>query len=611
MVNLYDKMRGRHTRLSRCRNTGIGGECLLFFTCDHKVSIIPCAGSVPNTSLKGVALSLDAIIVADYEVSSLSGSHPLKLSIDGETADIQTVYDYITHDRIKPAAAESKRTPSWASAPKLNGIYLLSFLQGKNFEVALIDNFFLEKERFRCLIKENPRAVIISTTFIHSKKVLRQLVEDIRTVAGDITVIVGGPFIYSSYLVWKRRNEPEYAFEEIKQDFVFQGQGEPAVDLYIISLKGEEVLSEALRLIHRGERIDDLPNTARLVGDSYRFSPRIDDLSDSKTFSIDWEALPSSLFESGVMPMQASTGCTFRCAFCNFVKDIRLTSVISLDQLVADLRTVAKRRIRYVWFVDDNFRLGKKDLNEVSRRFIDEDLGIRWMSFMRADALRGVDVDLLRRSGCSELQIGIESADAEILRSMNKVANPELYTEVIQKLLHAGINCSCYFIFGFPGETEETISRTIAFIRNLEPQNVGGVLSWSIYPFILAPLSPIYATDMREKYGLSGYGFEWQHRTMDAKQAQMLIVKAFHEIDHSGSIYRGDDQDLLSCLTPHQRKEFAVTRHRLAKLAMQQNLSKDQIMKAFSGILPARGSDNVTAGAVVRTEDNLPRRHHQ
>jgi len=259
-----------------------------------------------------------------------------------------------------------------------------------------------------------------------------------------------------------------------------------------------------------------------------------------------------------------------------------------LDQLMTDLKKVADRGIRYVWFLDDNFRLGKRDLNVVSQRLIDEDLGINWMSFMRADTLRDVDFELLRRSGCRELQIGIESADANILRNMNKASDPELYAEVIRELLQAGINCSCYFIFGFPGETGETISRTIEFIINLESQNLDGVLSWSIYPFILAPLSPIYGAQMRQKYGLSGYAHHWEHRTMNSQQAREHILRAFLEIENSGPIYRGDDQDLLQRLSPRQRKNFAVSRHKLAKLSLQNILEKNQIINTFSEIFSER-----------------------
>lgn len=42
---------------------------------------------------------MDAIIIADYDVKTLSGSNPLRLNLDEITADIQVVLNYLEHDR--------------------------------------------------------------------------------------------------------------------------------------------------------------------------------------------------------------------------------------------------------------------------------------------------------------------------------------------------------------------------------------------------------------------------------------------------------------------------------------------------------------------------------
>ncbi len=529
-------------------------------------------------------MSLDAIVIADCELESLSGSNPLRLNIEGRPADIQVVLNYLKNDGSLVTPIENDSKANWASAPKLNGIHLQSYLTHHGFDVALIDSYYQEREAFCNLLKQNPRTVIISTTFIHNKKQLKALVDDIRSLVPDIFIIVGGPFIYFSYLSLQRSGETHYAIDSIKHDYVFHNENEPSVDFYIISLKGEEVLREALKKIKLGMSLGDLPNSARLTGHTYQFSQAINDLSTAENFSINWNSVPAHLFKSEVMPMQASIGCTYRCTFCNFVKDTRLTHVKPIDQVIEELKIIARRGIRYVWFIDDNFRLGKRDINTICERFIEEDLGIQWMSFMRADALKNVDFDLLRRSGCRELQLGLESADAQILRSMNKSANSELYVEVIRKLLEVGINCSCYFIMGFPGETEETINHTIEFIKSIEFTELEGNLSWSIYPFMLAPFSPIYEANMRDKYGLSGYMNDWTHATMNSKQAREHIKRAFLEISDSGPIYRGDNQDILQGLTSLQRKNFAITRHRLEQLAVNKSLDKIQMTNMFSEV---------------------------
>jgi p-methyltransferase len=533
-----------------------------------------------------ITLGLDAIVIADSGEDSLSGTNPLKLSLDGRTAFIQVIANYLKNEGQIIPPVEGDERMSWSSAPKLNGIYLLSYLTKHGFNVELVDRYYDEKDRFSHLLQQSPRAVIISTTFIHSKQALRKLVNDIRLLAPDVYIIAGGPFIYLSYLMLQRSREQNYETAASLDDFLFlKSNDEPSVNLYIISLRGEQILCEALEHIRSNQSLDPLPNSATLEGGRYSFGTRIDDISDAEKAVIDWGELPDRVFESGVVPMQASNGCPYKCAFCNFTKDRRLLVVKPVEQLIAELRAVSQRGIRYVWFADDNFRLGRDDLHSVLERFAEEELPILWMSFIRASTLKNVDGELLRRSGCIEAQLGLESADPQVLQNMNKRASPELYGDVVRNLLSAGVNCSCYFIFGFPGETDETANRTIQFIKSIEHPELEGMLSWSMFPFILSPMSPIYEPELRERYGLTGYMHNWKHKTMDFNQAMAHIKGAFLALENSGPISRGDNLAMLFELTPHRRKKLMALRHRFSKLAMRDHLWKDDIIASFGKVL--------------------------
>ena len=531
-------------------------------------------------------MALDAIIISDAGVDSVSATNPLRLTLDGRTADIQVVLNYLKHQGRVITPVEGDGVMSWASSPKLNGIFLFNYLAKQNFNVELINSYYDQKNLFRRFVEQSPRAVIISTTFMTGKSNLRALVDDIRQTAPDVAIIVGGPLIYLSYLMLQRSREPDYDTVSAKDDFLFLSiDDEPDVDIYIISLQGEHILCEALNNINAARSNDDLPNSAYFDGNAYHFSHRIDELSGAENSRIDWKLLPDTIFESGVVPMQASLGCPYDCAFCNFTKDRRLTYIKPIDQLVDELKSVSARGVRYVWFVDDNFRLGKADLNAVCRRFIEENLNLRWMTFIRASTVKDIDVELLKRAGCAELQLGLESADSKMLQNMNKKANPDLYDEVLQKLLSGGINCSCYFIFGFPGETAETVRRTREFIKNHQFSKFEGSLAWSIYPFILTPLSPIYEPALRKKYELSGYLHKWKHQTMNSDQAKAHILQTFFEIENSGPIYRGDNQDILHQIGPGTRKKFETERHLLSKAAVSGQLKENDALRSFGQLL--------------------------
>ena len=534
-------------------------------------------------------MAIDAIIISDYGTSSFSGTNPLRLSIDGRIADIQTVMNLVANGGRLSPPVDGDDCMSWASAPKLNGLFLYSYLSRLELKVELIDSFCRQRDEFCRLLEDSPRAVIISTTFLFGKQALKKLVDDIRELAPDIYIIAGGPFVYLSYLMLQRTTDAQYDTASAVRDFLFlQVDDEPLVNRYVISLRGERILGELLIRIDRGSDSFEFPNSARFNGKRYEFSRRVDDLADNPDFSIDWHQLPDRVFASGVLPLQASVGCPHDCAFCNFTKDRRLTGIKPLDDLISEMKAIARRGVRYVWFVDDNFRLGKSDINQVCQRLVDECIDLKWMTFIRASTLKTADFNLLKRAGCIEVQLGIESADPQILKNMNKKATPELYDEVIPKVLGSGINCSCYFIIGFPGETAATVRRTREFLVRHESQPHAGILSWSVFPFFLSPLSPVYEPALRNRYDLSGYLDQWRHRTMTSDAARKHLMEIFFELDNSGPIYREDNLDLLSQLGPDGRHRFVAQRHRLSKASLRDRMEPTEIYQSFAALLAGR-----------------------
>jgi len=264
----------------------------------------------------------------------------------------------------------------------------------------------------------------------------------------------------------------------------------------------------------------------------------------------------------------------------------------SLDRLVEELRAVSARGIRFVRFTDDNFRHGKGNLNTLSQRIIQENIPVKWMTMVRATALENVDFELLKESGCIEVLLGLESADPQILANMNKKANPRLYARVVKRLLAAGIDVSCYFLFGFPGETTETVQRTLDFIRHIEFPELPGTLSWALFPFSLAPLSPVYEPEIRQKFGLTGYMDQWQHRTMVSVDVTGHIKRVFNALEHSCPMYRNDNLEMLhDDLLPAERKRLFLARHRLSKQAINDNLSEAEIIEAFFFAFPDLNPD--------------------
>jgi anaerobic magnesium-protoporphyrin IX monomethyl ester cyclase len=528
---------------------------------------------------------VDAIIIADTGSESVSATNQLKLILDGQIATIQVVNNFIKHNGrvIPPVFGDG--LANWGSALKLNGIYLYSFLTEQGFEVGLIDSYFQEKEKFIKMLEQSPKAVIISTTFIISKKTLNRLVQDIRAYAPDIFIIAGGQFVFLSKRIRERKEYDDRLQRTFGKEYIFlEEENDPDIDFYIISPTGERLLASALRSLKVNGKVERLPNSAIYRRKKYSFSDTDYDLEFKGGHRINWKKMPREFFEAEVVPVQASYGCPYSCAFCNFMKDKRLMGVKPLNLLLEELKTIEEKGVRYIWFVDDNFRLGRKDLDFVCQKFLDEGIHLKWKSFIRPNVLKDLDMKLLKEAGCTEVQFGLESADSVILEWMNKKAYPELYADVIEKVLRADINCSCYFIFGFPGETQETVIKTMEFIKALEHPELDGSIYFTMFPFIIAPLSPIAEPEISHKFGLRGSMYNWEHNTMSFREAAEYATKSFFELKSSGIIYHGDNLDMLYGMEPKKKKAFISARHNLAKKAAKGSISEEYKMGIFKSV---------------------------
>ena len=73
------------------------------------------------------------------------------------------------------------------------------------------------------------------------------------------------------------------------------------------------------------------------------------------------------------------------------------------------------------------------------------------------------------KSGCWMLALGIESESEEIRKDMIKRLERQKIQAAFDNMRDAGIRSFAFFIFGYPGETLETMSRTIDYAIELDP----------------------------------------------------------------------------------------------------------------------------------------------
>jgi hypothetical protein len=156
---------------------------------------------------------------------------------------------------------------------------------------------------------------------------------------------------------------------------------------------------------------------------------------------------------------------------------------------------------------------------------LDLGLDLSWSCYARADHLDAELADLLARSGCWAVFLGVESGDDSILRAMHKGHDAAAARRAVETAQRAGLHAHANFLLGFPGETRGTVANTVAFIEAARPDSV------AIGQFSVDPLAPV-ARD--RPGGLEGDGLRWSHATMSSEEADALVNEAHELLGRAG-----------------------------------------------------------------------------
>jgi radical SAM superfamily enzyme YgiQ (UPF0313 family) len=99
-------------------------------------------------------------------------------------------------------------------------------------------------------------------------------------------------------------------------------------------------------------------------------------------------------------------------------------------------------------------------------------MDITWSCFSRVDRVDEPLLSLMKKAGCHLILFGVESADERILRNIRKRISLAQVEQAIRTCRRIGVDTRVSFMLGNPGETEETIRKTIDFAIRLDPDQV-------------------------------------------------------------------------------------------------------------------------------------------
>ncbi len=255
-------------------------------------------------------------------------------------------------------------------------------------------------------------------------------------------------------------------------DFIIQGEYERAGAELIEALieggdpahiKGLLYVSESGDIVDNGrsdpiDDLDALPRPERLLVPIYKYN---------------------DLFAGMKYPnlqVHASRGCPFGCIYCVWPQVLyggKKYRVRDPKKVVDELEAMVREYgFRSIYFDDDTFNIGKKRMLELCEEMVRRGLNIPWGAMARADTSDYETLASMKRAGLVGIKFGVESGVQELVDMAGKGLDLRTVRDAVRWCRELGIKTHLTFTFGLPGETRETIRKTIDFAKEMNPDTI-------------------------------------------------------------------------------------------------------------------------------------------
>ena len=343
------------------------------------------------------------------------------------------------------------RAPDWLA-------YAAAVLERYNYDVRLLDMVANNqtKDDLRDLIrKESPDFVVLDSTTpsIYSDIECARIVKEeskakvimvgphISALPGDTLSLAGGVVDVACI------GEYDYTVKEIVECF----DRVDTIKGIAYYKDGKIIENESRPLI---ENLDELPFPA-------------------------WQHLDlMKYFDGGKLypyvDIIAGRGCPNRCIFCLWPQAMhgnryRLRSAKNVvDEIEYDIKLCpAILKGGEFFFEDDTFTVNKQRAIQICEEILRRGLKIIFSVNSRVDNADLEMFRIMKKAGCRELLVGFESGVQEILNNMNKNITVEQSYQFMELAKNANLQVHGCFVVGLPGDTEETVKKTIDFSLSL------------------------------------------------------------------------------------------------------------------------------------------------
>jgi radical SAM superfamily enzyme YgiQ (UPF0313 family) len=359
--------------------------------------------------------------------------------------------------------------------------YIAGSLEYNGHEVQILDLLVsrYSKEKIARKIEEYQPDIVGMTSVTLNYPIASEILKHCKDMDEEITTVIGGPHVTFSAV--------ETLTEAPWIDIVARGEGETTMldiaegkrpdDIQGIGFRtnGAVTLTEERPLI---ENLDELPPPARHLFPLSRY-----------------RALDSHY------SLVTGRGCPFSCIFCVGSKmGGRRVRYRDPKLVVDEVEEGLSRGFTNVNFENDHLTLNHAHLYAVCDEIARRGLKFNWHAFSRVDNVNPKMMRRMREAGCCHVLYGVESGNQHILDRIKKKITLQKVREAVAMARDAGMSVQASFILGLPGETRETMMRTLEFAQQLD----------TFYGLhVLAPFPGTEVRENAEEYGIEILTHDW------------------------------------------------------------------------------------------------------
>ena len=367
--------------------------------------------------------------------------------------------------------SDSRVAHSPNGAYSLGLAYLQSFLEKDGHEVHLLflNNFshhIAEDRIIKCIEEWQPQVVGFQI-FSMNRTSTYKVIDKMKVLCPDTRVILGG--IHASVM-----------YDQILKRYPHA---------IVVIGEGELTLSELVKAFEKHAPYNSIAGLAFFRDGKVVRTPERPLIEDLNVLSFPkHETFFEEESERTTAHIIASRGCPFNCSFCCLETiSHRKWRKRDVAKVVEELKILKKKypRLQYVQFHDDTFLLDNERVILFCKLAVEANMSLKFICSTRVKPISTEMFRWMKRAGFIKIMFGLETGSSVLLESIHKNITPADVLHLFKLLSEFDFDVTTFFMCGFPGETDATISETIALVRATQKiyyNYIAGIGKLWVYP---------------------------------------------------------------------------------------------------------------------------------